>query len=471
MNEQFEHTTAEQWRELIREELKDIPYESLRWSIADGVNGRPDFHRDDAPKPTVFIPENRSEVGWHIKESLSIDTFDKSNKVALKRLMMGVNALHFKGLINRDDDLDTLLTDIELPFIAVFFDQQNQPLQFLEYFYEYVKSKQFAFEKIVGGMSYDPIGTLALRGNWINNEIRDRETCVDLLRFCYENNLPHFNPVLIDATVYHNSGADVVWELACALAHGNEYLHWMRDAELDVKKAGQQLHFTFSSGRHYYAHIAKLRAFRPLWANVCEANGIDPQDAGSVYVSAETSWREMSPRDPHTNLIRTTTQSLAAVIGGCNAVEVLAFDVATDQSISGNRLARNIQLILNEEALAGKVSDVAAGSYLFDQLSTDIMEKAWTVFKEIENQGGLLNALKEGWLQEKIEQQAAAEDEKIASGAAVYVGLNKYLNNAAKEKDHREQEASGVMESKQVEPLTPRPAAQAVESTQPTSAS
>lgn len=461
MESNFDKTPPDEWRQRIEKELKDTAYESTLWPIAEGVTGKPDYSKNDLPEPTTFIPNNRSEEGWYAKEEIPIAAFDSANKHALKTLMQGANALEFTGSINRDTDLKTLLKDIELPHLALFFGPQNQPVAFLEQLVQLVKSRHFAQEKIAGGMSFDPVGTLAQRGNWNNNEMRDQETATSLIQFCIDNHLRNFSPVLIDATTYHNGGADVVWELALALAHGNEYLQWMQDKGMPVAKGAQHLHFKFSAGRHYFAHIAKFRAFRPLWANVCAAHGVSAEVAGQVFVSAETSKRERTPTDPHTNLIRSTTQSMAAVIGGCDALQILPFDQSNPEKLGvASRLARNIQLILAEESYFDFVSDAASGSYLFDKLSTQIMNRAWETFKEIESKGGIIESLKDGWIQEKIDQQAAAEDQRIASGESVFVGLNKYRSD-----NELKVEAPGsenAMETKQVLPIFLRTAMQAI---------
>lgn len=461
MENNIENTPPDEWRQRIEKELKDTAYESTLWPIAEGVTGKPDYSKKDLPETTTFIPNNWSEEGWFAKEEIPIFTFDSANKQALKVLMQGANALEFTGNINRDTDLKTLLKDIELPHLALFFGPQNQPVAFLEQLIQVAKSRQFALEKVTGGMSFDPIGTLAQRGNWNNNEMRDRETATSLIQFCIENHLQNFNSVLINASTYHNGGADVVWEMALALAHGNEYLQWMQDEGIAVTKGAQHLHFKFSAGRHYFAHIAKFRAFRPLWANVCAAHGVSVEIAAEVFVSAETSRRERSPMDPHTNLIRSTTQSMAAILGGCNALLVLPFDQSNPKKLDfASRLARNIQLILSEESYFGAVSDPASGSYLFDKISTQVMTQAWATFKEIESRGGLIESLKDGWVQEKIDQQATAEDQRIASGESVFVGINKYRNAAEIQTEAPELE--NVMESKQVVPIFLRTAMQAI---------
>jgi len=471
MDQSFDEITADEWRSLIQKELRSTPYEELLWPVADGVTGQPDYSAANAPEPIAFIPPRNQPETWLIKQNLKISTHDASNKEALNLLNNGVHALGFEGPINRMEDLSVLLKDVGLPYIAAFFRLDNSYGNFLPYFQEYIKSQQYPAEKIRGGMAFDPIGTLLSRGNWIYNEIRDREVFGQILNQSNEFQLRHFYPVMIDATIYHNSGADATTELACALAHGNAYLNWQIENGEDPKTAASQFHFQLASGRKYFAQIAKLRAFRPLWANVCAAYEIEPQTAGSVFVTGETSARERSVRDAHTNLLRTTTQAMAAIIGGCDSVYVTPFDSDVRETNSfSQRMARNLQLLLLEEGGIGAVNDPAGGSYLFDRLSLDMMESAWKKFQEIEERGGLLEVVKSGWLQELISRQAEVGEEQVTNGRSVYIGANKYPNDHEMKVEIPEEETLGL-ESNQVEPLILRRATQQVEPTQSTSAS
>lgn len=470
MDNTFEPISSEEWKNLIIKELKTKTYDEVTWEIAEGVSGKPDYTSKDLAQQVVFIPEQRSEEGWLIKESLEIINFDETNKTAQNLLMQGVNAIRFHGHINRFEDLQTLFTGIELPHIGVFFSKQHQPLQFLNHFRDYLRTKNYPAEIVRGGMSFDPIGTLATRGNWINNEIRDRELFNQLLNASTEANLHQFHPVLVDGSIYHNSGADVVTELACTLAHGNEYLQWLQSEDQDLKKSAAHLSFKLAAGRKYFATMAKFRAFRPLWANVCAAYEIPSRQAGKVFISGETSRRERSLADRYTNLIRTTTQAMSAIIGGCDALNVVPFDAETQQADgSGVRLARNIQLILHEESFLGTVADPVAGSYALDKVTLEIMNRAWEMFCEIEASGGFTEGLKSGKIQSIIRRQAEKADTQIASGETVYVGLNKYPD-PLDEDFTLDEKKSSVYESQQIEPLPVRTATRAYHSSQNNSA-
>lgn len=467
MDNHFEPLSPEDWKQLIAKELKATPYEEVTWEIAEGVTGKPDYSSNDLPPPAMYIPEDRTPEGWLIKSSLRVTDFNASNKAAHQLLMQGVNAFRFRGQISRYEDLQTLFEGIELPHIGVFFSKQQQPLQFLQHLRDYLRNNNYPTEIARGGMAFDPIGTLATRGNWINNELRDRELFYHLVNTATESNLYQFHSILVDGSIYHNSGADVVTELACTLAHGNEYLHWLYSGSREPKKSAAQLFFKIAAGRNYFANIAKLRAFRPLWANVCSAYDISPRQSKKVFVSAETSRRERNLSDRYTNLIRTTTQAMSAVVGGCNSLHVIPFDAGwPDSGNMGARLARNIQLILKEESFLGAVADPALGSYAIDRLTSEIMHSAWNKFCEIEDAGGFSECLKSGMIQTMINRQAEASDSKIANGESVFVGLNKYLVSDEKWPLENVKKKSAAFESQQIEPLPLRTAFQAYQNSQ-----
>lgn len=471
MDHTFKEITAEQWRALIEKELRGKSYEELLWPLAEGVTGQPDYSAEQAPNPITFVPHQDKPEPWLMAETIVFSTPDEANKLALESLNHGANALIFEGPIHRTEDLEVLLNEIGLPYIGAFFKVTNGYNSFIPSFQEYIKSQQYPAEKIRGGLDFDPIGTLLRRGNWINNEIRDRELFAQIMSQSEEMPLKNFCAVQIDGSIYHNSGADAATELACVLAHGNEYLNWHAENGGNAIHAAADFHFKFAVGRKYFSQIAKLRAFRPLWANVCEAYGMDAQVAGKALITGETSRRERSIRDAHTNLLRNTTQAMSAVIGGCDCLSVLPFDTDVQRPNGfSQRMSRNLQLILSEEAGLGYVSDVANGAYLFDRMSHDMMESAWKIFQAIEAQGGLVESVKSGWLQERISKTALEESRKIETKESVYLGANKYPNPKELASNVEvEEPVSG--ESTLIDPLPLRRAAEHIEHTEPSTPS
>lgn len=449
----FKQISSAEWKALIEKELKGTPYDSLRWHPDSNITAQPAYTAEDSVQKTVFLPQNRPAEGWMVAETIKFDSLADGNKQALHLLMNGVNELIFEGKLSHPEDLKTLLKDIEFQYVSVFFNTNGSVSQLPEFLTELLKNQKVDNSQLQGGTFFDPISNLLTRGNWVQNESRDFETCSKLVSDCISHNLSHFSPIAVNATVYHNAGAEPVEELACALAHANEYLNWFQQNGINPQMAHRHLHFKFASGRGYFAQLAKIRAFRPLWANLCAAYGIAPKKAASTYISCETSLREQSLMDPYNNLLRATTQAMSAVLGGCNSLLVHPFDSATgNTSDFSKRIARNIQVILNEESFLGHYNDTASGSYLIDNLSNQMMEQAWKRFQEIETAGGLLNGIFNGDIQKRIAEQANHTKQLINSGKMIYVGVNKYIA-----KDAVIAQAENMVEhrteSKQVETL------------------
>jgi methylmalonyl-CoA mutase len=212
------------------------------------------------------------------------------------------------------------------------------------------------------------------------------------------------------------------------MASASEYLALLTDANLSQNEAADTLNFNFSVGSNYFLEIAKFRAARLLWKNLIEAYGGDA-DQQKAYIHGETSRWNKTLYDPYTNMLRTSTEGMSAAIAGCDSLTVLPFDEHFRQPDNfSQRIARNQQLILREESYLDKVEDPAAGSYYIEQLTNQIAEKAWNSFQEIENEGGLFDAIENGTVQSAIQQSQQQRNQAIAKRGRTFVGTNQYTN-------------------------------------------
>ena len=232
------------------------------------------------------------------------------------------------------------------------------------------------------------------------------------------------NEILLDLSIYKTKGATIVTELALALHHVLEYMDALTENGLSAKDASEELCFVLAFGNSYFSEIAKGRAFRFLVSRLFESFEINPEikviGLGSDYYLAD--------KDAHTNLLRTTTQAMSAVLGGCDSIYIPAFDENANSSELGKRMARNIQLILKEESHFGKIIDAASGSYYIEKISAEFVEKAWEKFLEIEAKGGLIAIMNSGYLREILEKDKTTRINKYKSGERVLLGVNKFQN-------------------------------------------
>ena len=227
----------------------------------------------------------------------------------------------------------------------------------------------------------------------------------------------------------HNSGATITQELGMGLAWANEYLGALTEAGLGVDEVAPRLTFAFCTGSNYFMEIAKLRAARMLWAQiVAQYQPVREESAAAFIHSSASAWNK-SIYDPYVNLLRSTTETMSAAIGGANSIHVSNFDEAYRKPDEfGSRIARNQQIILKEESFMDKIVDPAAGSYYIENLTDSIARYAWDQFIAIEEKGGFAKAVETGYIQDEVARSAAQRDADLASRKLVLTGVNQYPN-------------------------------------------
>ena len=402
---EFTATTAAQWKEELVNDLKGIDYNTLVWKTNSGIDVQPFYTKENlssTPKP-LFI-----HTDWDICEHIVVTDAKKANEQALKALEGGASGLVF--YIHQKIDTDTLIKNISLEHIYTQFFINLQSLHILtDLKAESSKTnphdgKQKCFVTI------DPLCFFSFNGGWHNSVENDLSI------------LKQLSHIPVNTGLYQEAGANTVNEVAIGLSHLNEYLNYLNSA-LSLKN--QTLHFSVSVGSDFFMEIAKLRAYRKLIALVFKEYNISLP----IHIHAQTTQINTSSLDSYNNMLRTTTEAMSAVIGGCDSLNVLpftnGFDTATDFS---SRMARNQQLILKEESYLNKSSDISAGSYYIETLTDSIAEKAWEQFKVIETKGGFIACMKTNFIQNLISKDAEVLIEQLKEGKIVLVGVNKFQN-------------------------------------------
>jgi methylmalonyl-CoA mutase len=325
-------------------------------------------------------------------------------------------------------DFSRLLNDLPLEELDLFFDAGLTTPALLAMLRNEVRNHLFNPVKIRGRFSYDPFVYIMEHGRYPKRTKRLKEDIKQIVHFSTEC-LPKVRPLAVDGRFYHNSGATIVQELGYALASASEYLTILTDAGFALDKVASTIHFNLSVGSAYFLEIAKFRAARLLWKNLIEAFDGNPK-RNKMYLHAETSRWNKTLYDPYTNMLRTTTEGMSASIAGCDSMTVLPFDEHFRKPDEFScRIARNQQLIMGEEAYLDKVVDPAAGSYYVEKLTEMIGERAWGLFQEIEQQGGLFRAIDEGTPQMAIKNVQQKRDLSVATRKRVFVGTNQFTND------------------------------------------
>jgi methylmalonyl-CoA mutase len=297
-----------------------------------------------------------------------------------------------------------------------------------EYLDHIIKSGRIKPGKIRASVDYDPLGELMAKGKFYKSEKEDFIIARSLLDFA-QSNFHGLRVIPVNGIIFRNAGASIVEELGFSLAVGSEYLSKLTDSGLTVDKIAKHLQFDFGVGSNYFMEIAKLRAARLLWSKIVEAYGATGSETAKAYIHSETSKWNKTIYDPYTNILRATTESMSAIMGGTNSLLVNPYDCVYRRPAEfSERIARNIQHILMEESYFNKVADPSAGSYYIENLTDMVAEKAWSIFLAVEDMGGYIKSLEKGYIQSAIENTVARRRDNIGRGGEVLLGTNRFPN-------------------------------------------
>ncbi|MBC7695544.1 MAG: hypothetical protein H7141_08880 [Burkholderiales bacterium] len=413
---EFKSTTATQWKEQLVKDLKGVDFKQLIWHTDNGLDINPFYTKEDlqTEQAPVFTHSD-----WNIGFNIKVTDEKTANQIALEALNGGVSCLSF--CLDGTKNLSVLLKDILIEHIAVQFILNNNIDAFEKQLNAIIVERKLNSDSLNSVINYDVLAHLAEQGSWLANKGDDLNEIVKVAKLSFNT-----YKLVVDGTLYQNSGANQVTELALILSHYNEYLNYLTATKFDFAQLKNGVQINVSVGSDFFGEIAKLRALQKLIALVNSTYNL----VAPVFLSCTTSQLTLAAKDVHTNLLRSTTEAMSAVIGGCSALYVTQFDElldSKDRNLSV-RMARNQQIILKEESYLNKASDIGAGSYYIESLTEQLATNAFELFKAWEGKGGFIACLEQGIIQKEINQQAEKLKEKTASGELVIIGVNKYIN-------------------------------------------
>lgn len=417
----FPEVSSKAWKQKIQYDLQGKDYnQSLVWESPEGIKVKPFYHQDEELGDEQNNP-NR-ETDWKIGESIYAENAEQTNIKAKESLENGAESLHFT-IPSQVIAFHTLVKNIDLKKTALYCN-----LQFLSP--TYVNAILDTTEKHGGQvfLNIDIVGHLAKTGNWYNNLKKDHNLLGEIIKEGHPNTLS------VDASLYANAGANMVQQLAYAMAQANEYLNFLNNSHKDyLKKA--VLTFKVSVGSNYFFEIAKLRALRVLYQTLSSEYGA----LDRCHIIAIPSRRNKTLYDHNNNLLRSTTECMSAIVGGADSLLNLPYDVIYNKDNEfGKRLARNQLLILKEESFFNKVNNPSEGAYYIESITQQLASKALDLFKQIEAGGGFLVQLKEHIIQKKIKESAAKEQQLFKEQGKILVGTNKHATRKDKMKNKLE---------------------------------
>ncbi len=411
---EFESVSSKQWKQQIQYELKGADYnETLVWESPEGIKVKPFYHIDEHE---AKLNSKAPEKAFTILQNIFVHDVKKSNERALNTLNRGAESIRFT-IANESISIEELMQNLPLKETTYYFYLPFLSIDFAAKISDYATKHQAKFTLLI-----DPIGQLAKEGNWFENLEKDIEKLDTIAAASAVNFLS------INAGMYQNAGANMVQQLAYTLAHANEYFN-------RIPAVKHPITIEVAVGSNYFFEIAKLRALRILFNTLSK----EYHHHFDCNIVATPTRRNKTIYDYNVNMLRTTTECMSAILGGANAVANLPYDALYHKDNEfGDRIARNQLLVLKHESYFDKVNNPADGAYYIESLTEQLAEKALSLFKDIEANGGLITQLMEGTIQRKISESAQKEQELFDNGKEILLGTNKYPNKNDLMKDDLE---------------------------------
>src|SRR6185369_1361226 len=336
--------------------------------------------------------------------------------------------------IDTVEDMKLLFDGIPLDQMSVSMTMNGAVLPVMAFFIVAGEEQGVARAALTGTIQNDILKEFAVRNTYIYPPEPSMRIVSDTIAYCAAE-MPKFNSISISGYHMHEAGATAVQELAYTLADGMEYVRAAQKSGLDIDAFAPRLSFFWGIGMNLFMEVAKLRAARTLWARIMTDLGAKNEKSKLLRTHCQTSGVSLTEQDPYNNIVRTTIEALAAVLGGTQSLHTNSYDEAialpTDFSA---RIARNTQLILAEESGVTAVADPLGGSWYVEKLTRELEEHAWELIQEVEAHGGMTKAVAEGLPKHRIEEAAAARAAKVDTGETVIVGVNRY--RPAEEEEH-----------------------------------
>ena len=453
----------EAWAQRAEQEMRGRPVEDLTWKTLEGIDVKPYYDASDlegvdhlgttaghAPFTRGVKSTMYAGRPWTIRQYAGFSTAEESNAFYRKALAAGqqgvsvafdlathrgydsdhervVGDVGKAGVaIDSVEDMKILFDGIPLDKVSVSMTMNGAVIPILASFIVTGQEQGHDKSLLAGTIQNDILKEFMVRNTYIYPPEPSMRIISDIIEYT-SNEMPKFNSISISGYHMQEAGANLVQELAYTLADGREYVRAAINAGMDVDKFAGRLSFFFAIGMNFFMEAAKLRAARLLWHRVMEEFEPKLEKSSMLRTHCQTSGVSLQEQDPYNNVVRTAYEAMAAALGGTQSLHTNALDEAialpTDFSA---RIARNTQLILQEETGITNVVDPLAGSYYVESLTSELADKAWALMEEVEEMGGMTKAVASGMPKLRIEESAARRQANIDRGDEVIVGVNKY---------------------------------------------
>lgn len=452
-----------QWNEAAIKSLPDSNLASLNWHTPDGITVKPLYtaqdlqglaHADTLPGFAPYLRGPQATMyavrPWTIRQYAGFSTAEESNAFYRKALASGGQGVSVafdlathRGYdsdhprvtgdvgkagvaIDSVEDMKILFDQIPLDKVSVSMTMNGAVLPVLAGYVVAAEEQGVKQDQLSGTIQNDILKEFMVRNTYIYPPEPSMRIVGDIIAYTAEH-MPRFNSISISGYHMQEAGANQSLELALTLADGQEYVKTAVAKGLDVDSFAPRLSFFWAIGMNFYLEIAKMRAARLLWCRIMKDFGAKNAKSLMLRTHCQTSGWSLTEQDPYNNIVRTTIEAMAAVFGGTQSLHTNSFDeaIALPTEFS-SRIARNTQLIIQEETHITNVIDPWAGSYMMEKITQEMADEAWKIIEEVNAMGGMTKAVDSGWAKLKIEAAAADKQARIDSGQDVIVGVNKY---------------------------------------------
>ncbi|MDX1973953.1 MAG: methylmalonyl-CoA mutase family protein [Candidatus Sumerlaeia bacterium] len=469
LSRHFETPSLQSWRASVEKDLAGAPFEKkLHWETPEGFTVKPLYTSADQSATTPsngmpgfapFVRGGETMAGvcprWQIRQDCLLASPEDVNAAIRDGLARGQTAIGIRldnavrrGLDGDDPNavdkagrggmtISTIngvrlaLQDVDLGRYPVSWRTGAAALPILAMHLAVARERGLDLRILTGSVECDPIRELAKSGHVRGGSLEPRfREMAEMVHFCALK-CPGMRPVLVNSHPWHNGGASAVQELAYTLATGTEYLRQLIGFGISSNSAALSMIFSFSVSSNLFMEIAKLRAARLLWAKITKAMGVTDPEGMKMFMHSRTSALTKTKWDPWNNMIRSTVEAFAAAVGGSNSIYVAPFDEPLGRPDEFSmRIARNQQVLLQEEVHLDRVIDPAGGSYYVEALTDSLGRNAWALFQELESNGGIVEGLKTGKVQKAISAKAEKLRDAVSKRRQSVVGVSTYANPA-----------------------------------------
>ncbi len=462
-HDEFPAVSLEQWARAAAKSAPQGRLDALNWVTPEGITVKPLYtaadtaglpYADTLPGFAPFVRGPQATMyavrPWTIRQYAGFSTAEDSNAFYRKSLAAGGQGVSVafdlathRGYdsdhprvtgdvgkagvaIDSVEDMKILFDGIPLDKVSVSMTMNGAVLPVLAGYVVAAEEQGVAQEQLSGTIQNDILKEFMVRNTYIFPPEPSMRIIGDIIEYTAKH-MPKFNSISISGYHMQEAGANQALELAFTLADGKEYVKTALAKGLDVDAFAGRLSFFWAIGMNFYLEIAKMRAARLLWCRIMQGFGAKNPKSLMLRTHCQTSGWSLTEQDPYNNVVRTTVEAMAAVFGGTQSLHTNSFDeaIALPTEFSA-RIARNTQLILQEETHITSVVDPWAGSYLMEKLTQDMADAAQAILDEVAAMGGMTRAVDSGWAKLKIEASAAEKQARIDSGKDVIVGVNKY---------------------------------------------